>query len=118
MKLISSIKNQTASILAITALAVGFTPVLPALADNLSDITGPNVSDITGPNVSGNTVLRTVDSNGNTTALVGNPQQVQAAQQLVQELGSCAASGCGDLSSLINQAVQLIQELQASQVVD
>ncbi|EGJ30450.1 MULTISPECIES: hypothetical protein [Moorena] len=113
MKLISSIKNQTTSILAITALAVGFTPVLPGLANNLSDITGLNISDITGPNVSD---ITGTNVSGNTATLVDNAKQVEAAQQLVQQLDSCVASNCAEWPSLLEQGNQLIQELDASEV--
>ena len=126
-----SIKTKTASILAITALTVGLTPVMPALADEAS-ATPSNLSDVTGvvPKIIRFQVRRAifrgitnqnqgpnfVGGNGGVVNFLTNAQQVQSAQQLAQEIEACAAIGCSQLPTLIEQGNALNSQLQNSQV--
>ncbi len=48
MQYFRSIKSQSFVVFALTALALGLTAVSPAVASNLSDITGSDVSGNTG----------------------------------------------------------------------
>ncbi|NEO64844.1 MAG: hypothetical protein F6J98_32375 [Moorea sp. SIO4G2] len=133
-----SVKSKTASIVAITALTVGLTPVLPAGAQqtNQSDGTGavaaifrgaitPNVIQRFTGNVTNTRPNPIFGGSGNNriNGLVrgrfggssNNSQPSQsAAAQLAQEIDSCVATGCNDLPNLLQEAGDLIQGLENS----
>ena len=103
---IKSIKNQAIGLITIAAMAVGLTPISPAIAQTTPNV---NLSDITG--------VREVETNpqGEDVLEVAPPSLppfllnlMNNAQNTVQELDACAGS-CG--AEVIMEADILIQQL-------
>ncbi|NEP49209.1 MAG: hypothetical protein F6K65_10430 [Moorea sp. SIO3C2] len=128
-----SIKRKTASVVAITALTVGLTPVLPAAAqENQSDhsgvvaaiiragIVGNAISERFGNTGGSNTRLQSFfgnnDGNSNTNRAasffrarffsnsVNNSQPQTAAGDLIQAIDGCATTGCNEMNNILQQA--------------
>ncbi|NEQ82525.1 MAG: hypothetical protein F6K26_20475 [Moorea sp. SIO2I5] len=118
MKLIPSIKTKTASIVAITALAAGLTPVLPAGANEPSEflLAQVNQSDITGviPRIIRFQARRAIRQNIRQGVQQGVQQYTDFfnnTQQLFNEIESCAASNCSELGDLLTEAAEVVEGL-------
>lgn len=112
MEYMKSIKNQAIGIFTITAMAVGLTPFSPAIAHHAPGINAPrpNLSDISGARPDG-------PPNNNDVIRINNPLMnlMRSAETVVEELDVCAASGCGNLPMLVDQADQLLLQFDAFQ---
>ncbi|NEO64858.1 MAG: hypothetical protein F6J98_32445 [Moorea sp. SIO4G2] len=117
MKLMPSIKTKTASVVAITALAVASTSVLPAQAQhNNSDSTGTNASDNTGLiariiKFSIRKQIREQIRQGVEQGVGQYTDFYDNAQRLFGEIEACAASNCDELGNLLTEAAQVVEGL-------
>lgn len=106
MQSIRSIKNKAVSILAVTAMAVALTPVVPASAQehNLSDITGPNVAEAPATKLP-----ETTGNSNDVIKLTNDPVQASTAADLSQQLDMCVATSCSGVFNLLDQADLFLQ---------
>ncbi|OLT62584.1 hypothetical protein [Moorena bouillonii] len=115
MKLMPSIKTKSASVMAITALAVASTSVLPAQAQhNNSDTTGTNASDNTGliARIIRFSVRRAIRQQVRQGVEQGVGQYTDLydnAQRLFGEIEACAASNCSELGELLTEAAGVVE---------
>lgn len=116
MKLIPSIKTKTASIVAITALAAGLAPVLPAGANEPSESILINQSNITGiiPRIIKFQARRAIRQQVRQGVEQGVEQYTDFfnnAQRLFGEIEACAASNCSELGDLLTEAAEVVEGL-------